>query len=231
MKYLGSKNRIAKHILPIIERHNEECIYIEPFVGGANMIDKITKYSRKLGTDTNSDLIAMFNAVKEGWIPPTDVSEEEYKAIKTNPDNYTPQLRGFVSIGCSFGGKVWGGYARGEGRNYAAESSKNLVKQAKNIQDVYFEHVKDYTELSYGRATEQVIYCDPPYADTTGYKVDFDHERFWNWCRELRQNDNIHLYVSEHTAPDDFKCILEIPLTTNIHTGKETLNRVEKLFV
>ena len=37
MKYMGSKNRIAKHILPImIKEANEKGIttYVEPFVGG-----------------------------------------------------------------------------------------------------------------------------------------------------------------------------------------------------
>jgi len=44
MKYMGSKNRIAKHLLPIMlaecEKHNIEK-WVEPFVGGANMIDKV----------------------------------------------------------------------------------------------------------------------------------------------------------------------------------------------
>ena len=44
MKYVGSKNRISKYIAPIlqgyIDRNNVE-IYYEPFVGGANMVDKI----------------------------------------------------------------------------------------------------------------------------------------------------------------------------------------------
>ena len=44
MKYLGSKNRISKYISPILQQYiNENRIttYYEPFVGGANIIDKI----------------------------------------------------------------------------------------------------------------------------------------------------------------------------------------------
>ena len=44
MKYMGSKNRIAKHILPIMlaeaEKHNITT-WVEPFVGGGGMIDKV----------------------------------------------------------------------------------------------------------------------------------------------------------------------------------------------
>lgn len=37
MKYVGSKNKISKYIVPIIQKHideNEIRTYIEPFVGG-----------------------------------------------------------------------------------------------------------------------------------------------------------------------------------------------------
>ena len=44
MVYMGSKNRYAPYIVPIlqktIDKHNVNT-YIEPFVGGANIIDKI----------------------------------------------------------------------------------------------------------------------------------------------------------------------------------------------
>ena len=45
MKYVGSKNRLSKQIAPIIQSYIDnmpDCHgYLEPFVGGANMIDKI----------------------------------------------------------------------------------------------------------------------------------------------------------------------------------------------
>ena len=43
MRYVGSKNRISKYLVPIIQNYiNDNCKgYIEPFVGGANIIDKI----------------------------------------------------------------------------------------------------------------------------------------------------------------------------------------------
>lgn len=43
MQYMGSKNRIAKELIPIIESYitSDTKGYLEPFVGGANMIDKI----------------------------------------------------------------------------------------------------------------------------------------------------------------------------------------------
>lgn len=42
MKYMGSKRSIAKYILPIIfQNDSPERWYIETFVGGCNLIDKV----------------------------------------------------------------------------------------------------------------------------------------------------------------------------------------------
>ena len=45
-----------------------------------------------------------------------------------------------------------------------------------------------------------VVYCDPPYAGTTGYGREFDNEAFWQWCRTR----DFPVYVSEYRAPEDF---------------------------
>lgn len=56
MKYLGSKNKLAKFIIPIITRNiNKYNYYIEPFVGGANIIGELPSPKDKgfLSTTTN----------------------------------------------------------------------------------------------------------------------------------------------------------------------------------
>ena len=60
MKYMGSKNRIAKHLLPIMlaecEKHNITK-WVEPFVGGANMIDKVPDTFERIGYALNDHVI------------------------------------------------------------------------------------------------------------------------------------------------------------------------------
>lgn len=60
MRYIGSKNRISKELVPVIQSYINENTsqYIEPFVGGANVIDKI-QHSVKIGYDVNEYLIEL----------------------------------------------------------------------------------------------------------------------------------------------------------------------------
>ena len=65
---MGSKSRIAKDIVPIIQKcidDNNIDTYIEPFVGGANIIDKV-KCKTKIGIDIHKELIALLNAIEGG---------------------------------------------------------------------------------------------------------------------------------------------------------------------
>ena len=55
MQYMGSKARFAKEIVLALQKcinGNNVQLYIEPFVGGANIIDKI-KCKERIGTDIN----------------------------------------------------------------------------------------------------------------------------------------------------------------------------------
>ena len=222
---MGSKNRIAKHLLPIIlEDIMEDQWYVEPFVGGANMIDKVI--GRRIGNDNHFYLIALLQALQAGWVPPTNVSKEMYYRIKANVANTKPELVGFVGFLCSFGGKWWGGYAANKkGDNYAERGSRVLVKQAKNLRGVVFTCM-NYLDLQL--PSNSIIYCDPPYMGTTKYKSDFCHKIFWQWCRDMSKLGHT-VFISEYSAPDDFKCIKEIQYKTILDKNSQ-YPRTEKLF-
>lgn len=66
IKLMGAKSRIAKDIVPIIQKcidDNNLKTYIEPFVGGCNVIDKVL-CEYKQGTDKNKYLIALFKRLQ-----------------------------------------------------------------------------------------------------------------------------------------------------------------------
>lgn len=89
MKYMGSKRRIAKHILPImIEEADKKGItkWIEPFVGGANLIDKVPDRFRRVGYDFNEHVIYALKDIRDNPEQlPESVSEDEYLSYKGAP--------------------------------------------------------------------------------------------------------------------------------------------------
>lgn len=233
MKYMGSKNRIAKHLLPIMltecEKHGITK-WVEPFVGGANMIDKVPDSFERVGYDLNDHAIhALIGIRDEAETLPDEISEAYYNSIKGHsPNKFTSLIR----FGASFGGKFENGYARGKAadntpRNYWAETKRNAIKQSPKIQNVQFI-CDSYENLDFENC---LIYCDPPYQGTTGYKTGaFNHEHFFEWCREQAKNNIV--FVSEYNAPDDFIEVWQGEIKTNFASTrrKATHNAVEKLF-
>ena len=233
MKYQGSKARIAKYISPIINRliqKNNIGIYIEPFVGGANMIEHII-CEKKYGCDSNQYLIAFWKSIQNGWNPLENIemTKELYQDINNHKELYHPEIVALAGFCATYNAKWFGGYAGtvktkiGTFRNYYDEAVRNVLKQADKIKDVIFS-CWDFEELNPKGA---LIYCDPPYQNTTGYKDKFDHEAYWQWCRKMSKN-NIVL-CSEYSAPDDFKCIWQKELTTTLDKNSRS-KATEKLF-
>lgn len=228
MKYMGSKARHAKELLQIILKdHTSDMLYLEPFVGGANMIDKVS--GLRMGTDINNYLISMWKAVSVGWMPPEKITEEDYNNIKMNKDNFPPELVGYVAFSLSYSGKWFGGWRRDKigKRDYVAESFRSAVEQFPKLKDVHFCH-GSYEDLFVG-SKPATIYCDPPYAGTTKYKDDFDHERFYQWCRD-RHNDGHKVFVSEYNMPDDFICVWSKEVNNSLTKNTGSKKGVEKLF-
>ena len=239
MQYLGGKSRIAKHLLPVIlaDRQEDEWLeeqwYVEPFVGGANVIDKVE--GRRIGNDNNNYLISLWKALQEGWRPPSTVSREEYSNIRSNTDKYPPELVAFVAYLCSYGGKWWGGYAfNSNNDNYAQMGINVLTKQINRLKDVKFV-CGDYWDMEI--PDNSLIYCDPPYEGTEKYRKHlclkhlegkFDHKKFWQWCRD-KSKEGHTVFISEYNAPEDFEELIAINHKLLLNK-KTNLNRVEKLF-
>lgn len=228
MKYLGSKNKYARELIPIILKNRKiDQWYVEPFVGGFNFIDKVP--GKRIASYINKYLISLYIAIRDGWIPPSKISEEQYKDIKDNIEKYPDYLVGFVGFGCSFGGKWFGGYARGlnsknQPRNYCLETKKYLLKQSRTLQDIDIR-CSSYDQLDI--PDNSIIYCDPPYQGTTKYNDEINHDKFWDWVRDMK-NKGHEIFVSEYNAPDDFSCVWKKEVVCAI--GKDNKNRIEKLF-
>ena len=234
MKYMGSKNRIAKHILPIILKDRKENqYYVEPFVGGANMIDKVD--GLRIGNDVNKYLIAVWKGLQQNLDRPYHIDKELYSLARTaynNNDNttLTDFLIGWIGWMGSYNGRFFDGGYSGHlvgKRDYITEQIKNTEAQIGKIKDVLFVH-SSYDELEI--PNNSIIYCDIPYKDTKQYasSKNFNYDNFWNWCRDMSKKGH-QVFVSEYNAPDDFECIWQMEVTNSMNTTK-TYKPIEKLF-
>ena len=198
MKFVGSKAKISKQIAPIIQSlidQNNVVIYYEPFVGGLNMIDKINCKVR-VGNDIHEELIALWKKLQEGWQPPMTITEKEYQTVRQNPQNYPDYYVGLVGYASTFGSKWFGGYARGfkddkvTPRDIPNEAIRNILKQVPLVQNVKLT-CHNYLDVDMSNLHNAVIYCDPPYRNTTKYDAisGFNHEQYYNWCRECSQTN------------------------------------------
>jgi DNA adenine methylase len=236
---MGSKSRIAKHIVPIIQKFiddNNIKTYIEPFCGGCNVIDKI-KCDTKYAIDKQSYLIALMQNLDKLDSLPEMITKDHYTQVKTSYQNqdykYEMWYVGAVGFLTSYNGKFFsGGYAGaaktkiGTIRNYYDEARRNLLKQSPNLRAIQFK-CADYQSLEVERT---LIYCDPPYEGTEKYDVskDFSHDNFWNWCRKMSEG-NIVL-ISEQSAPVDFECIWQQEVKRTMDNNSRG-KAIEQLFI
>lgn len=232
MKYMGSKNRIAKDILPIILKDRKDGQwYWEPFAGGMNVIDKVD--GKRFASDKNHYLIDMWIGLQCGKEFPRKITKEMY-------DKYHDMLRderkktfeerrliGWVGHCASFNGKFFEGYSGNYAkRDYIDEQIRNIEKQVPKLMDVLFM-CGSYEGIHY--PADCVIYCDIPYQGVTKYNNNtFEYDRFFDWCRMMRDDGNT-VFVSEYNAPPDFECVWEKEITNSLNQNK-THKAVEKLF-
>lgn len=224
---MGGKSRISKKISSIINTHTHTRPFISLFCGSCAVESKVNS-NIKILNDKHTYLIEMFKGLQQGYDLPENVSEEQYKYVKNNLDK-DKVLSGFVGFGCSFGGKWFGGYARNKtGTNYAMQSKKSVMKDMTGLQNAAFLNM-DYKDVVIPK--DSVVYADPPYKNTTTYgnKFKFDSDEFWEYIREISQ-DNI-VFVSEEQAPDDFNCIWQKEFTRTLDVNKQNQpKKIEKLF-
>jgi DNA adenine methylase len=222
MQYFGGKQRISKYIIPILQSlRKPDQVYLEPFVGSANIVIGMDGY--RYASDNHQDLILLLQAVQAGTFQyPDNVTEEDYQKLR----NAEPSaMRAFVGFGCSYSGKWFGGFARSGKRKYFVNARNSLIEKSKKMEGINFMF-KDYREYL---PKNCLIYCDPPYKHTTKiHGVKFDSNEFWDIMRKWSVDNTV--VISEYEAPVDFKCIKEIKTKTDISGKEGKYDRVERLY-
>ena len=233
MIYMGSKRQYCKYIVPIIQKYIDENtidMFIDCFVGGGNLVDKIN-CKNVYANDLSPTLIALhqlaqkdFSAIpQEGNREYWDKAYAEWKKMKQQMDNKEeinvnmPLAEiGAIEWYASYSrGGFHKGYVKehidkstGRLRNPYKEAYSNHFKQAntENYKKIHFIQ-GDYRDIFNKIDIEGyniLLYCDSPYASTTPYAIskNWNSNEYYTWLKETKEKYPI--FVSEQTLPEEF---------------------------
>ena len=119
-------------------------------------------------------------------------------------------------------------------KNYCngdSDNPANILESLERLERLYaIKGLKDIscTNQSYDEVDikpNSVVYCDPPYADTGTYLLEFKHLKFYEWAR-LQKN----IYVSEYSMPNDFHEVGFVNKRSLMHAAGKAGTKKEKLF-
>lgn len=245
MKYMGSKQKIAKDILSVIFKNSEQTFYfVDLFCGSCSVTELVPEKYIRIANDKNMFLIKMFEYLVNGFDFPRIIKKDVYDHYRNLYNQYNKGLIelsfdeiamiGWVGWMGSFNGRFFsGGYSghnvvisSGKTRDYIKEQIQNTLKSIENLEGVIFKS-DSYEHVSIPEGS--IVYCDIPYKSTKQYETSkgFDYDKFYNWCRENK--NKYQIYISEYNMPDDFICIWSKEVTNSMNTTK-TYKPVEKLF-
>ena len=238
MVYMGSKDRTAKYLIPIMNKiikDNNIDYFFDMCVGGGNLSANKKHHldvKNIIGVDNNKYLIALLKKVQEKDFEFIWVSKEEYHKVKSNKNNYEDWYVGYVGFLCSFAGKFFNGYT-GINRNSKRTTSKkgynNLINQKIRLNKLNLFH-KDIFNIDYNKLPKNsLLYFDPPYENTTKYHSKFDNRKFWELVNKLSKD--FIVLVSEFNAPNDYISIWSKEKVSRINSQNVYKKDMEHLFV
>jgi DNA adenine methylase len=210
MRCLGGKVRLGGRIVAAILGDLGIArlgLVVELCSGGGGVTHRLADVAdRVIAVEYHLGLVNLMRAVQAGWVPPSDVSRAEYERLREA--DQTEPLTAFVGFGVSFGGKLWGGYANPgkprpkvlAGDNPARESSRSLRKASRaNVDHVCADAT--VWELPDG---VEVVFIDPPYEGTAGYR-DTPAQPAGTWWRRAQAlaDQGVAVYLTEYAQPPE----------------------------
>lgn len=231
MAYIGGKAKGAGHIIDVLNKPKfNNMPYIEPFVGMAHILRRVVNKKSYKAYDANALVVSLLKGVQNKKLKYPSISRREWIKLKYKRGDNSFK-RAVAAYTYSFNGIPFSGYVvrskceRKE--HYPGERKRYYNRLRKN--EVFMKtkfYKKDYTKLKPGKGN--LIYCDPPYAGTTGYIPDFETKEFWKVVRKWSKHNAV--FVSEYNAPKDFVLVAQREKRHSL-AGKGAGKRVlEKLF-
>uniref|UniRef100_A0A6C0F959 site-specific DNA-methyltransferase (adenine-specific) n=1 Tax=viral metagenome TaxID=1070528 RepID=A0A6C0F959_9ZZZZ len=232
MAYVGGKAKGSEHIIEILNNKKYDNLpYLEPFVGYGHILRRVKNKKSYTASDGNPLVVSLLQGIQDKKKKYPNISREDYYKLKKKlADNSFK--RAIAAFCYSYNGKEWGGYTTISScerrENYPLER-KNYYNQLRQ-NDVFMQTKITHNDYKKLNPKGCLIYCDPPYAKTTGYSPHFNHHEFWDIMRKWSINN--HVFISEYNAPKDFKCVAKKSKTQSLNgkgAGKVVYEKLFKL--
>jgi DNA adenine methylase len=227
---MGGKTRVAPQISAIMRAYGKGAdTYVEPFLGGGSVAALMAPGFVDVHlSDANESLVMLWQEILGGWKPPGHITKEQWQALKDDPN--PSGMKALAGFAASFGGKWFAGYAHSPGRNYVAGSTRQLFKHASGFRHATIRHL-DYLDAGQFVGPGTVVYCDPPYENTTGYGAvgRFNSTQFWETMRAWSLR-GAKVFVSEYSAPADFVPVWRLKVQVSLSKDSNTDIGTEQLF-
>lgn len=250
MVYLGSKRKLQKYLLPIINNYIKEnhiTDFYDVFCGGCNLIDGI-ECENLYANDLSPTLIALHQTMQSNAkVIPENGSREmwnncytEYKRLMKDYEIKKEIWEENSKIPLwEIGAIEWyssysrGGFPRGyikptNGRDYYNEGYRNHFAQSQkeNYKKIKFSQ-GSYTDIDIPE--NALIYCDSPYHNTKEYSIskNFDYNEYYNWLKNKSKTNPI--FISEQEMPEEFECIWSLDVIRQTRQDKK-FKACEKLY-
>lgn len=182
---MGGKNLSKYKIIDQFPKNYEDYIYLEPFVGGGNIILSKNPSKEDIINDIDKDLITVFKGFKNYDDEKISnaingvYNKKDFLELKNNPDSkdkFENFIKKFLIFRLSFygKGKIYSSH-RGDSEtvNYRGKNHEKL-KNVKIYNTDYENLLKKYNR------SNVFVYMDPPYEGSSSehYKYhDFDYDK------------------------------------------------------
>ena len=223
MKYQGGKAKQIKQMAPVIIKIMEDKghqTFYDLFCGACNVVAAIPNSYERFANDIRPFMVATMS-VDSVDIFPDYVDKLAYYILKNNLPKDDP-IYGFVSVGCGYSGQYGQGYGT---INDARRAKSKLAKTLPLLKDVKWS-VGSYDKVNI--KPNSLVYCDPPYWGTKGYRTNFNHQEFYEWVEAL--DPSITVLISEYQGcynPLDLPVIWQKERVVTIGNKKETQKEKE----
>ena len=241
--YMGNKSRLLERLHALI--HQIELpstkVFVDLFCGGGSVgYSMAGQFETIVMNDLDSGIMYLHKTLRDhperiALFSQVEPTKEEFNAYRLGISDYDTFVRQIYSFSTNGKAYLWGEERLNTPKEELNRQRSEPRERTRHLEDVILMYGryepkivlenKPYNKVEIPE--DAIVYCDPPYKGTADYCVgEFDHEEFYEWCRNCPNT----VLISEYYMPDDFFLLEEWDLASQGGGNKNTKTARERLY-